>query len=40
MLGMPLFVLAYACSFLRTNKTHTLRRRLDWLSFLTIAQLN
>jgi hypothetical protein len=40
MLGMSLFVLAFACSFLRTNKTHTLRCTMHLRSFPTMAQLN
>ena len=36
----PLFVRESVYSVLHANKAHTLRRRLDWLSFLTTAQLN
>ena len=35
-----MFVLTFVSTLLHNNKTHTLRRRLDWLSFLTTAQLN
>jgi hypothetical protein len=35
-----MFVLNFVSTLLHTNKTHTLRRRLDWPSFLIAAQLN
>ena len=35
-----MFVLAFVSTLLHNNKTHTLRRTLDWPSFLTTAQLN
>jgi len=35
-----MFVLAFVSTLLHNNKTHTLRRRMDRLSFSTTAQLN
>ena len=34
-----MFVLAFVSTLLHNNKTHTIRRRLDWPSFPTAAQL-
>ena len=35
-----MFVLTFVLTLLHNNKTHTLRRTLDWLSFSTTTQLN
>ena len=37
---MPLFVLDFVYSVLHANKAHTLRHRVERLSFSTAAQLN